>query len=36
VTVAVGALGALTGAAIFLVAVVWRTAVTLAASRVSA
>jgi hypothetical protein len=35
VTVAVGALGVLTGAAIFLVAVVWRTGVALAPSRVS-
>jgi glycosyltransferase 2 family protein len=35
VTVAVGALGVLTGAAIFLVAVVWRTGVALVPSRVS-
>jgi hypothetical protein len=36
VTVAVGALGVLTGAAIFLAAVVWRTGLSLAASRVNA
>ena len=36
VTVAVGALGVLTGAAVFLAAVVWRTGLSLAASRVNA